>query len=110
MEKFKEDIYNLWSEKKPVTLNSFDPESFKKKLAMYQEQIILPLFPANKLTRVLDIGCGYGLFLAACKEAGYKNVFGIESVPAAVTFARERLQLFGVERGEIMDFLQSLRN
>jgi 2-polyprenyl-3-methyl-5-hydroxy-6-metoxy-1,4-benzoquinol methylase len=42
--------------------------------------------------KVLDIGCGYGYFLAACREEGYQ-VHGIDCSGFAVRHAMEKLQL-----------------
>jgi SAM-dependent methyltransferase len=46
----------------------------------------------KKRGRVLDIGCGYGYFLAACREKGYQ-VHGLDFSDWAVRHARERLGL-----------------
>ena len=46
----------------------------------------------KKQGRVLDIGCGYGYFLAACREKGYQ-VHGLDFSEWAVRHARERLAL-----------------
>jgi 2-polyprenyl-3-methyl-5-hydroxy-6-metoxy-1,4-benzoquinol methylase len=42
--------------------------------------------------KVLDIGCGYGYFLAACRETGY-DVHGLDFSETAVVHAREKLGL-----------------
>lgn len=36
------------------------------------------ILPISKETRILDIGCGFGQFLNALKEAGYTNLTGID--------------------------------
>jgi SAM-dependent methyltransferase len=46
----------------------------------------------KKAGRVLDIGCGYGYFLAACREKGYE-VHGLDFSEWAVRHARQRLGL-----------------
>jgi len=51
--------------------------------------------------RVLDVGCGTGLFLQAMREEGWSCV-GVEPSPRASEFARTRLRL-DVRQGTIFD-------
>jgi len=48
--------------------------------------------PQNKL-RLLDVGSGFGFFLAAAKERGWKS-YGLEPLPASSIYARAK---FGLE-------------
>ena len=45
--------------------------------------------------RLLDVGCAYGPFLLASREAGYE-AFGIDTSEAAVRYVREQLSLPGL--------------
>jgi 2-polyprenyl-3-methyl-5-hydroxy-6-metoxy-1,4-benzoquinol methylase len=47
---------------------------------------------AKKTGRLLDIGCGYGYFLAACRKQGY-NVAGLDVSEWAVQYATQKLGL-----------------
>lgn len=51
--------------------------------------------------RVLDVGCGTGLFLQAMRDAGWECL-GVEPSPRASEFARTRLQL-DVRQGTLFD-------
>lgn len=51
--------------------------------------------------RVLDVGCGTGLFLQAMRDAGWE-CRGVEPSPRASEFARTRLQL-DVRQGTLFD-------
>ena len=42
--------------------------------------------------KLLDVGCGYGLFLHLAREAGWESV-GVDVDPQAVTYARDRLRV-----------------
>jgi 2-polyprenyl-3-methyl-5-hydroxy-6-metoxy-1,4-benzoquinol methylase len=46
--------------------------------------------PFKRAGRVLDVGCGYGYFLAACKERGY-DVHGLDFSEWAARHASDRL-------------------
>ncbi len=64
---------------------------FRKRLGLEDHRI--RFFRKFKKTgRVLDIGCGYGYFLAACRQKGYA-VHGLDFSDWAVRHARQRLGL-----------------
>jgi len=44
----------------------------------------LPHFPEDKEAKILDMGCGGGLFLKFCLNHGYKNISGLDSDPSLV--------------------------
>src|SRR5439155_26972464 len=41
-------------------------------------KVLLPLLPADKQARILDLGCGYGEFLCFLQKEGYQNAAGID--------------------------------
>jgi len=45
----------------------------------------LPHFPESKNAKMLDMGCGGGLFLKFCLNHGYINVSGLDSDPSLVS-------------------------
>lgn len=49
----------------------------------------LPFFPENKEAKILDMGCGGGLFLKFCLVHGYTNVAGLDSDPSLVKDIKE---------------------
>lgn len=46
----------------------------------------------KKKGKYLDIGCSYGIYLKAAKDAGF-DTYGVEMAPNAANYAREKLQL-----------------
>ncbi len=44
------------------------------------------VLPADKQSRILDIGYGDGWFMAACRQLGYKNVCGADFNPTRKTY------------------------
>lgn len=63
-------------------------EKFEEEKNIFSNEI-LHLLPIDKSIRILDIGCGTGSFIAACKDAGYKNVEGIDISEEMVKIAGE---------------------
>src|SRR5262245_23346009 len=79
----------------PETVEGFAPR------APHFRRVIQRHFPADKSARILEIGCGHGAFLYFMRDAGYRNVAGIDRSPEQVSEAR-RLGIEGVEQGDLM--------
>ncbi|MCR4333515.1 MAG: class I SAM-dependent methyltransferase [Patescibacteria group bacterium] len=79
----------------------------RRRLIEYRSRFIEPLFPKDKASKILDIGCGYGLFLDACKKTGYENCEGVEAIDAFAKYADKELGLKNISTGDIFDFLES---
>lgn len=61
----------------------------------YRDLFIVPFFPHDTRVRILELGCGYGLFMQACRASGYENVSGVDSNSEAIEYAKKEL---GIER------------
>lgn len=66
-------------------------------------------FPANRDAAILDIGCGYGALLYFAREAGYRNVRGVDISAEQISTA-ERLGIDGVAQADLFEFLRCLQN
>jgi 2-polyprenyl-3-methyl-5-hydroxy-6-metoxy-1,4-benzoquinol methylase len=44
----------------------------------YPDQNIIDNLPKNKNAKILDMGCGFGMYLKHIKSLGYKNIKGVE--------------------------------
>ncbi len=82
----------------------------ERKLKEYKELYIDKYFPKDKTAKILDIGCSYGLFLAACQKLGYFNYEGVDFDGEAVNYATEDLGLKNVFKDDIFSFLNSRPN
>ena len=79
----------------------------KRRFIEYKTTFIDPLFPKDKSIRIADLGCGYGLFLDACRRLGYLNYEGGELLEKFVNYANKELGLKTVARDDIFHFLES---
>lgn len=68
-----------------------DEPAFRKRLSLETHRIRF-FRGIKKKGHILDIGCGYGYFLAACREKGYE-VSGMDISDWAVKYASRRLGL-----------------
>ena len=51
----------------------------------------LPLFPADRNARILDVGCGYGRVLAFLAQQGYQNIEGVDTDEKAVSWVESNV-------------------
>lgn len=83
-----------------------DNELRERRMREYRELFILPFFPKDKNVRILDLGCGYGLLMDACRKNGYQNVFGVDFNAEAVEYATKTLGLKNVVREDAFKYLK----
>jgi 2-polyprenyl-3-methyl-5-hydroxy-6-metoxy-1,4-benzoquinol methylase len=60
------------------------------KFEKYCRNNYLPLLPADRSTRILDVGCGMGRFLYFLQANGFNNALGIDTSAEAVERCRAR--------------------
>lgn len=73
--------------------------------AHYFRRAVRQHVPNDHDIRVLDLGCGYGIFIHALREAGYHNVREVEGSHEQVQAAK-RLGIHGVEHGDLYSTLE----
>jgi predicted TPR repeat methyltransferase len=79
----------------------------KRRFIEYKSRFIEPLFPKDKSVRILDMGCGYGLFLDACKRLGYTNLLGVELISKFADYAKREFGLDNIATRDLFSFLES---
>lgn len=105
MEKFKQDIYDMWGKQNAQTFPTPTPQIISERTDYYQKAVVGRFSFGDKRVRILDLGCGYGFFLHACKKLGYQNVVGVEVIGACVEFARKTFGISTIANGQMQDFL-----
>lgn len=63
------------------------------------------LLPRNKGVKILEVGCGYGKYLQALSEMGYKDCYGIDLSPEQISYAQSVLGLANVELADALEWL-----
>ena len=66
---------------------------------------VAPLLPPDRGAVIAEVGCGWGRYLVALAEAGYARCEGIDVSEEQVAYARERLGLANVTRGDAVAWL-----
>ena len=83
-----------------------DRSLFDRRMVEYKKKIIDPFFPKDKAVKVLDIACGYGMFLEAARRVGYENCEGQDISEASVRYVKDKLHL-KAEQNDLEAFLNS---
>lgn len=85
-------------------LNSYykKDKSLLENLKSFLFQLIYSPIPKEHKGRILDIGCGNGIYLYNLKKHDW-DVYGVEISKKAVAFAQEKLRLKNVRQGTIED-------
>jgi len=71
-------------------ISRFDEKEFLTKSRTYN-RLYRKFLPKSKESRILDIGCGVGLFLYYLKHCGYKNYYGIDISKENIDFVRKNV-------------------
>lgn len=84
-----------------ATVDAFVPR------AATLRRMIREHFPADHTSSILDLGCGHGAFVYFLRQAGYRNVVGVDISPEQVAEAF-RLDIEGIREGDLLETLRSL--
>lgn len=82
------------------------PVDERTQRAPYLQRLISKHFPADKNARILDVGCGSGTLLYFLREAGYQNIYGIDTSAEQVEQARQ-LGFENVSHDDVFTFLEA---
>jgi SAM-dependent methyltransferase len=68
---------------------------------------LAPLLPPDRAATIAEIGCGWGRYLVALGDAGYRRVEGVDVSEEQVAYARGVLQLSNVTHGDALPWLDA---
>ena len=105
---FKEKLYAsyLTTGQSANDLNTKEKFNSRKP---YQQHIISNHFPKNKDVSIIDLGCGHGSFIYFIKQAGFKNVTGIDISQEEVDLAHQN-GIKEIKQGDIETYLTSTKD
>lgn len=63
------------------------------------------LLPSDRNAKILEVGCGYGRYLAALSDMGYKDCYGIDLSADQIAHAKTKLLLSNVEEADALAWL-----
>jgi predicted TPR repeat methyltransferase len=77
--------------------------SVRRDFAVY-DLVAGPFLPADLEAKMLDLGCGFGSFVAYLRQRGYRRAHGID-ISLEMVEAASRLGIEGVQRADLRCFL-----
>jgi len=70
----------------------------------YLKNLIRRHFPYDRNAAILDLGCGHGALIHLARQAGFRNLRGVDGSPEQVAAAK-KLRIEGVEQDDVMEAL-----
>jgi len=70
------------------TTHQFSPSEFTRMAKRYKK-IFNPYLPVDKKARMVDVGCGDGLFLYYLKSEGYESIEGVDASEDRLEICRQ---------------------
>jgi len=104
MNDFREELYRRYSSTFKEHISKFDKKSVATTLGKYRYQYLPILKQFNKDVRILELGCGRGIFLEFLINNGYKNVFGIDVSKEQIDIAK--VQNLNAEEIDVLEYLK----
>lgn len=101
---YRTRIYSHYVQAREHVLAPPSLEGLKPRAA-FLNRLINRHFPADRNSRVLDLGCGHGALIHFARLAGYTSIKGVDYSPQQVAEAK-RLGIDGVEKGDLMETLK----
>jgi 2-polyprenyl-3-methyl-5-hydroxy-6-metoxy-1,4-benzoquinol methylase len=105
MNDFREELYRRYSSTFKEHISELDETGVTTTLNKYRCQYLSILNKVNKNVRILELGCGRGLFLKFLSDTGYKNIFGIDVSKEQIDIAKD--QNLNVEEIDVLEYLKS---
>jgi len=104
MNDFRKELYRRYSSTFKEHISEFDEKSVATMLSKYRYQYLPILKEFNKDVRILELGCGRGIFLEFLINTGYKNVFGIDVSKEQIDIAK--VQNLDAEEIGVVEYLE----
>jgi len=101
---WKSRLYDSYVSNKQAGIANDSEKSLNSSRSFYIRSLITRHIPINRDSRIVDLGCGYGLFLYELRQAGYQKIGGVDHSGEQVKVAHS-LGIRDVEQGDIKEYL-----
>ena len=105
---YRERIYAHYVRGREAPLAPIDIAGLAPRLHLLK-RIISQHFGPDRNIAIVDLGCGYGAFVHACRLAGFENVTGVDGSAEQIE-AGTRLGIPGLAEGDLIAHLQTFQN
>jgi SAM-dependent methyltransferase len=105
-DEYRERVYRSYVTSQNQELAPYSLEGLRPRAA-HLKSLIRWYFPTDRSAVIIDLGCGHGALIYFAREAGYRNITGIDRSPQQVDAAR-RLGIQGVRQGDLVESIWSV--
>lgn len=105
MDDFREEFYKRYSTTFKEHVSKFDDKNVGYINSKYKKQYLPFLKNLSKDSKIIELGCGRGLFLNFLKKNGYLNAVGVDISEEQIEIARKND--LNVKLGGVIDYLKS---
>jgi len=88
MHSYRERIYNSYVDALGSTLFPYSKEEYELTIALFKKNYSRYL-PSDKNAKILELGCGQGLFAYFLQREGYTNYTGVDMSPQQLEMAKK---------------------
>ena len=103
---YRTRIYQSYVSAGPQVLAPKTVEGLEPRRA-HLEKLIRDHFPPDRDAAIIELGCGHGAVVHFARNAGYRNVVGVDRSAEQVALAAA-LGIDGVREGDLMETLRAL--
>lgn len=83
-----------------------DNALINRRFTEYKSFFIDKILPKYKSAKILDVGCGFGLFLNACQKSGFENCEGVDNGASHVEYAKQKLNIKNISCSSAQEYLK----
>ena len=100
---YRTRIYGTYVSTRRPSLAPASLEGLKPRLP-YLRNLIRGHFPHDRNAKILDLGCCHGALIHLARQAGYRNLRGVDGSLEQVAAAKV-LRIEGIEHGDVLEVL-----
>jgi len=102
----RQRVYGSYLSKSGV-VGGDDPRASLAGRHPYLKRLVREHFPPAHDARIVDVGCGHGQLIDCARNAGYKNVTGVDGSAEQVA-AAARLGIDGIQQEDAFRYIRAL--
>jgi cyclopropane fatty-acyl-phospholipid synthase-like methyltransferase len=107
-DEYRRRVYGAYVTARSAALAPSSIQDLRPRAAQ-QNNLIRAYFPRDRSSEIIDLGCGHGALIHFAREAGYRNITGIDRSLQQVEAAR-RLGINGIRCAELVEEISSMEN
>lgn len=101
---YRRVLYGAYVENQIKQTGEISAKTLEEQRVIYRK-ILRPFLPAQKQSRILDLGCGFGGLVDFLQREGYSDVHGVDISSSQVALGKA-LGIHAIEQADLFSFLK----